>query len=281
MSQKLKFAQNRAQLAPLCPCGKSNHDGKYAPLKDNPNFGKCHSCDRFIMPTSEVAFKPYKPLPTSFISSKILTKSREKATSSNFAKWLLTLNPKAEHLIKRYAIGYYKKWGHDVVFWQIDFNGLIRTGKIMAYESTGSRIRHKTAISWMHCELELPDFNLSQCLFGEHLLKGSRLEKVAIVESEKTALIAAIYYPKVIWLATGGKSNLKIRPDLLKVLRGKQVTLYPDAGEFEVWKVKSEKYSFKVNENIEKMFLEGYVEKGFDLADWIINEKGLRNKRKP
>lgn len=85
------------------------------------------------MPSSKVTFQPYKPLPTSFISRKILTKSRGKATSLDFAKWLLTLNPRAEHLIKRYAIGHYKKWGHDVVFWQIDFNGFIKTGKIMAY----------------------------------------------------------------------------------------------------------------------------------------------------
>jgi hypothetical protein len=54
--------------------------------------------------------------------------------------------------------------------------------------------------------LKLPAFQLSQCLFGEHLLKDTETP-VAIVESEKTAIIASCYYPEFIWLACGGSGE--------------------------------------------------------------------------
>jgi hypothetical protein len=66
----------------------------------------------------------------------------------------------------------------EVIFWQIDIHGKVRTGKIMQYNSiTGKRIKHQNgAIDWVHNKLKktgaLPeDFNLQQCFFGEHLLK--------------------------------------------------------------------------------------------------------------
>ena len=53
-------------------------------------------------------------------------------------------------------------------------------------------------------KLNLPNYNLKQCLFGEHLLSEIPTKPVAIVESEKSALVATHYMPEFIWLATGG-----------------------------------------------------------------------------
>ncbi len=47
-------------------------------------------------------------------------------------------------------------------------------------------------------------------LFGEHLLPMNRGKPVAIVESEKTALVAAYYLPEYVWLASGGKTVASI-----------------------------------------------------------------------
>ena len=46
------------------------------------------------------------------------------------------------------------------------------------------------------------EWELSQCLFGEHLLSLYPDRTVALVESEKTAVICAGFIPEYVWLAT-------------------------------------------------------------------------------
>ena len=98
-------------------------------------------------------------------------------------------------------------WNGATVFWQIDVSGNVRAGKIMGYDAkTGHRVKQPfNQVSWVHSVRKIPDFHMRQCLFGEHLLAyaSSMARTVAIVESEKTALIAALFIPDLVWLATG------------------------------------------------------------------------------
>lgn len=62
----------------------------------------------------------------------------------------------------------------------------------------------------------------------EHLLHiGSawlpKTKEVAIVESEKTAVIASIYLPQFTWLAFGNLTNLSF--EKCKVIRGRKVNV--------------------------------------------------------
>ena len=101
----------------------------------------------------------------------------------------------------------------------------------------GHRIKEPQAfVSWALSELHLPDFHLKQCLFGEHLLKGSSSSPVMLVESEKTAIIMSHFISDYIWLATGGKNGCFNREAML-ALQGRDVTLIPDLSE--QWKAKS------------------------------------------
>lgn len=62
---------------------------------------------------------------------------------------------------------------------------------------------------------QLPaDWELSQCLFGEHLLALYPGKPMGLVESEKTAVIAAGLMPKYVWVATGGRSVVNGRVDI-------------------------------------------------------------------
>jgi hypothetical protein len=63
----------------------------------------------------------------------------------------------------------------------------------MQYDSQRVSVLKKpqARISWVHSVLKLPNYNLSQCFFGEHLLIDTT-KTVAIVESEKTAVIASV-----------------------------------------------------------------------------------------
>lgn len=73
----------------------------------------------------------------------------------------------------------------------------------------------------------LPQLNrASWCNFGDHLLQERPTAEVALVESEKTALIAALTYPDKIWIAVGSKNNLTL--ERCKPYIGRTITIFPD-----------------------------------------------------
>jgi hypothetical protein len=156
----------------------------------------------------------------------------------------------------------------------------------MQYDSrTGKRIKEPVnKISWVHTVLKLADFQLSQCLFGEHLLKGNN-KTVAIVESEKTAIIAGCYLPDFIWLACGGCGNLSVK--LCESLKGRNVVLFPDVGKYKEWSEKAKALSsictVSVSFLIEKEASEAERKAGFDLADYLVpfSPSGFAEQKQP
>ena len=124
-----------------------------------------------------------------------------------------------------------------VVFWQIDQEGRVRSGKVMEYLPNG----HRTGIPrWMHDgmvakELLPKGWQLCQCLYGEHLLPRYPTLPVGLVESEKTALVCSLFFPGMLWLASGGCGQLN--PDKLEPLKGRKVYVFPDSGTFMKWKL--------------------------------------------
>ena len=179
-------------------------------------------------------------------------------------------------LFQLYRIGTFAKWGGSAVFWQIDMNGLVRTGKIMCYNpETGHRIKEpQVFVSWAHSELRMPDFHLKQCLFGEYLLKSSTSSPVMLVESEKTAVIMSHFIPDYLWLATGGKNGCFNR-EAMQVLRDRNITLLPDLGATEQWKAKSAMLSeickkVSVSDILERIATEEQRNQGLDIADFFL-----------
>ncbi|WP_245564975.1 DUF6371 domain-containing protein [Spirosoma panaciterrae] len=187
-------------------------------------------------------------------------------------------------LISRFFIGTSKHWPGATVFWQIDQYGRIRTGKIMLYDSlTLKRIKQPFShIDWVHSVLKkqgrLTEFELSQCLFGLHQLKGQSTNRpIAIVESEKTAILATVYLPEFIWLACGSLSNLTA--EKLLPLAGRIVTLFPDLNGFKKWSQKAEELRpiigkrLTVSDVLEKRATQYDRKKGYDLADYLIRNR--------
>lgn len=149
--------------------------------------------------------------------------------------------------------------------------------------------------SWVHSVLKLEEFNLSQCLFGSHLLSYDSVKDIALVESEKTAIIASIVKPGFFWLATGGKGGL--RPDRCSKLAHRNVFLFPDLTKhgdrtncFELWSKKAEELTneipearFHVSDYLETNATEEERDKGLDIADYFlkwnwVNEKSDENE---
>jgi hypothetical protein len=230
-------------------------------------------------------FKPLvvnKLKQTSFIEPNLFKASLKEYESNNFVNFLKSVfGPIVTNkLIEGYFIGTSKKWGGATVFWQIDIDGKIRTGKIMQYSpTTGKRIKEPySLVAWVHKELKLEDFELKQCFFGEHLLKDKN-KPVAIVESEKTAMICSVYFSKFIWLACGAKTGLN--ENKFKVLKGRNVKLFPDLSKrndkenaFNIWTIKAKEFShianIKVSELLESKANQAERMSGCDLADYLL-----------
>jgi hypothetical protein len=213
--------------------------------------------------------------PVSFIPPDIFKQSLKSFEVNNFVLFLSGLfgTDITNQLIETYFIGTSKHWNGATVFWQIDVFGNVRTGKIMLYDAnTGKRVKEPfNYISWAHKVMKQPEFELKQCLFGEHLLRD-KSKPVAIVESEKTALIASVYLPEFIWLASGGKDSLKA--EKCKILKGHNVFLFPDLNSFEKWKSKAKELEnlahFIVSDLIEHKASEAEKKQGLDIADYLI-----------
>lgn len=170
-------------------------------------------------------------------------------------------------LLQQYRVGTHHHWQGSTVFWYIDAQQRIHSGKVMLYNSvTGKRVKEPfNHVTWMHSLLKMEGYQRKPCLFGEHLLHNTVLP-VSIVESEKTALIAAHYLPQSIWLATGGISSMNIA-HAKQVLRGRKITLFPDEGGYNKWQALAVQLP---NCNISPMLNYYSHRPGADLADLLL-----------
>ena len=84
-----------------------------------------------------------------------------------------------------------------------------------------------------NCPLPTATFNLRQCFFGEHLLQGNPRAMVGITESEKTAVMASIMMPDLVWLAAGSLHGLSA--EKWQALKNRTVLLFPDVGAYDYW----------------------------------------------
>ena len=214
----------------------------------------------------------------SFIKEETFKDSLTQYTENNFVIYLFNLlgAEVTTRLIEKYFIGTSNYWEGATVFWQIDLQGKIRTGKIMLYDAiTGKRIKEPfNHINWAHKVIKQPDFELRQCLFGEHLL-CDKIKPIAIVESEKTAIISSAYLPQFIWLATGGIQNLNSQ--YCEVLKNRNVVLFPDLKGFDKWESEMGELlnkfpgtSFQISDYIESRASDEDKKQGLDIADYLI-----------
>lgn len=190
----------------------------------------------------------------------------------------------ALRLAKLYKIGTSKHWPGATIFWQIDVNENVRTGKIMLYNpADGHRVKQPyNHITWAHIlsqklkvESQKPDFKLNQCFFGEHLLNTHPFKIVAIAESEKTAIICNFIYPEYIWLASGSLDGLSLQKCM--VLKEREVLLFPDLNGIDKWKKRAKELNgqlplatFAVDKTLDNTATPGERAGGLDMADrWI------------
>lgn len=219
---------------------------------------------------------------------------RSRSNGSHLVQFLFSMQEGNEEAVKRvldaYRMGATRDG--DTIFWQIDKENRVRGGKVIPYnKEDGHRIKDK-GVNWVHCQLKRQgvfneEWTLYQCLFGEHLLADVANERkiIAVVESEKTAVICAIQYPDYVWLATGGKSQLS--HDKMKVLAGRSVILFPDVDGYHEWVERAKSFGFcksvKVSDFLEKNANDADRKAKIDIADLILRkwQAQKENRRNP
>ena len=220
------------------------------------------------------------PLPSSLVD-------RSLSVDSEFCRSLVSngylTQSQMHHAAARYHLGATKEGG--VIFWEIDAQNLVHTGKIMYYQSDCHRDKSH-APTWVHALVKdkLPhDYELQHCLFGLHLLPSDicpQPSAIGIVESEKTAVICSILRPECVWLSCGGLQMFK--PELLSPLIDYKVVIFPDTdttGEtFATWtqvaqqacKLYPFKHPIRVSNLLEKQASQDQKSRKIDIVDFLF-----------
>jgi len=227
-----------------------------------------------------------------YISPDYVNDSFHHYDQNNFISYLIKRfgTDTASSLANKYRIGTSSYWHGATIFWQFDTTGHVRSGKVMLYDKqSGKRVKHPfNHITWVHTiimrngggntnfiphqKATAVDFKLRQCLFGEHLLITSPYKPVAIVESEKTAIIASALMPAFIWLASGSLEGLNT--EKCRILQNRQVILFPDVNAYRKWKTKASELRrampgtiIVVSDELERVATDGDRKSGADLGD--------------
>lgn len=277
-------------------CGKSGDPVKFLMLKENLSFpdairwlGKKYGIETDMTDnnyTPPAPLPPPPPLPTLVLPTKYVNARRD-LSDDNLAKWLHALPwdgaaaARIDAVLDAYRVGH-SKHGHTI-FWQIDDDYKVRTGKMMLYKTDGHRDKvtpHN--FDWIHSTLErhgmvdLDKYEMRQCYFGQHLINVFPKADINIVESEKTAIIMSIAYgcpEHQIWVACGGLTL--ITQERLKpfIKTGRYITLFPDRDGRQQWKDKLDTIDYKKlrynDEFVTKYWLPEDGEKA-DIADIIV-----------
>lgn len=239
------------------------------------NESKYFNTDEVCLINEVKTIAPPSPIKPSFHNLELLNEMYcDKPEADNLTEFLKIHFSKDEvnkAVVNYFITGTNYFWSNANVFWQIDNKEQIHGAKIMLYDKhTGKRVKKPyNHINWLHKAIKETDFNLNQCLFGLHLINKDYQKNIAIVESEKTAIIMSIFLPDYIWLATGSKGNFKF--ELLEPIKKRNIIAYPDKGEYYNWlnkatELNAQYFKIVVSDLIEQTDFDN----GFDLADYYF-----------
>ncbi len=192
--------------------------------------------------------------------------------------------------VERYFIGFNafntSALGDALIYWQVDEHKRIVNAKRIHYKCDGHRDKKMPPL------VMYPDN--PQCLFGLHLLKDADPDKpIAIVESEKSALIMSMVMPEYLWMACGSLNNFNEK--FLEPLRGRMIFGFPDVDikrdkgtgvsvSCALWRKTAKQLRLQgwriiVDENLEKTVNASQRMAKIDIAD-ITLEKAMKQQLK-
>lgn len=236
-------------------------------------FGRCdreESCRYNKHPLSGIQQRFMKSeiqerRPQQYIDKNIVLDSMKFNDQNQFL--ILLANKFGEDLVsvamKKYFIGTSKKGGTG--YYCIDHRKLVTSCKVITYDGFNRDKSVMPYYPWKTTDGYYP------CLFGMHLVDKNK--KLKLVESEKTAFVASILYPEVVWVSCGGSNNLTHdKCKLLKEVKYPHVIdLIPDCDQA------GRNATLKWQENLSIVGIDSHVidlgaeyTNGEDLADLLL-----------
>jgi hypothetical protein len=300
VSDFVTLKKKGARYLGLCPFHEDHHLGSFV-VYPRGNCFKCFKCDAkggvvdFLMKHERLSYpdairwlgKKYSietdmtnfnytpppprpappPLPMLVLPETMVRARMINVDDNNLIRWIRTISwdtiqrKRIDEMLTAYRIGHSPKNGMTI-WWQIDEEQRVRTGKMMLYKEDGHRDKREGAYTfdWIHSALfrdkRHPEYDedkqeMKQCYFGMHLLNAYKVKNVdqavCIVESEKTALLMSIAYGnncKQVWFACGGIENLT-REKLKPIIdQHRRIILYPDRDGIQKWQQKAEQLHY-------------------------------------
>lgn len=249
------YSRTSKRTCPRCSRGKCFTlylDEQNRPVGDQ--YGICDhaGCGYICYPSANatptaapIAAPKLQPI---YYTKDEIRKYRAFETQNALSRYLATKFIDADRLkaiYKEYCVGSIED---GIIFWQIDENFKIRRGKVMWYKSDGHRLKltrsdgtqyGKVQMMWKYLPNHYQDREPEMCYFGQHLATLYPDKTIAIVESEKTAIVMSYLYPDFIWLATLSIANFQAyRLNFLQTLK-RPVIVFPDADGTEQWEKKA------------------------------------------
>ena len=248
--------------------------------------------------------KPQEPQREEFatVPMEIITKSvptADRLARCNFLAWLQKIGFSDGEIMR--AVEAYRLGGTsrgEIIFPEISPGNVCRAAKIMQYSPDGHRrpvfsFRDEAGelveigVDWVESRLRKLDAGklgerkkwmlkykipegkrTAKHLFGLHLLNTDQAKPVAIVESEKTAVLFSMIDSRFLWMATGGCQQIKAAfANSLGYLRNRTVVLFPDRGMFDEWAEMAKKCGLK-HISVNALLERPGVPPNFDLADF-------------
>lgn len=269
------------------------------------HYGRCDreaNCGYFNAPgnnapriTNAAEIQPRKDV---FIPEAVLQQTLSRYQINGFINNLLKITRanEVERIISLYYLGTTKAGAVTIPF--IDKNGNIRAIQVKSFDSEN----HTTNTTFLHAIIEqyhrkhgeqspewLKDYLLNEskvsCLFGEHLLTRYPNNPIALIEAPKGAIYGSLYFgspedpSNFLWLAVYNLSSLTLKKCM--ALKGREVVLFPDLSKtghaFELWSKRADEFNtmipgatFRISDLLEKHATPEQRQKGFDLADYLI-----------
>lgn len=217
------------------------------------------------------------PKPPVFVEMQIVENRAAGGNNTKLGRFLMErFNPdEVCRILKLYLVGVlYDGW---CAFPYINAAGNCVDIHYQAYDDNGHR-QKEGGQTWELKRQGKNDRRAEWCLFGECLINSRPDAPIGIVESEKTALIASLFMPEYVWLATGGLSRLNAR--ICAAVKEREIYLFPDADGVQKWREKAEKMQADGfnNLHIAADFVMRYaVQPKDDLADIILRQ--IENER--
>jgi hypothetical protein len=250
----------------------------HKPVKRKSSYKKHHS---FVQPKTEIK---YESPNFDFIQSEHLTATLGNYDRNAFVQFLFNLFPdcaeEIQDALKMYLVGTFQDY---TCFPSINRQNRICRAKLIRFnQTTGKRLKGQYDTSSLPAKLKLKeDFQYKQVFFGEHLLSKYPNKPVAIVEAEKTAIIASLCFPEFVWLGCNSKQWLKVER-LLK-LGNRKIILYPDGDGFNDWQkvalqARLQGLTIQVSTLIENRATDEQKTNGYDLADYLISQQTRINE---